>query len=276
MYDPTIGRWLTEDPIGFEGEDANLYRYVGNRPTNATDPSGLKVWISTGPDTIIEGKEALEEFFKQLGDQGPKPVGVALPALKAQPKFREIWDYLLKVEWDIELKVVPGLKHPTTGNPVYGGFSRTEFKLNPTMPQVRANPMELLDTLIHESIHAAFVAREKSSDGDVGFPLGKDVRDISHDPFLKAKKIGSTTGLNIKDISLDPALKDYADKNYGDFAPKGTPPRTTYVDINKPAQELIVTILTDLLKQKPIRDIPILKPTSTFGNVDLMNMRIMK
>jgi hypothetical protein len=28
------------DPFGFEAGDPNLYRYVGNRPTNATDPSG--------------------------------------------------------------------------------------------------------------------------------------------------------------------------------------------------------------------------------------------
>ncbi len=41
MYDPTIGRWISEDPIGFEAADPNLYRYVGNNPTNATDPSGL-------------------------------------------------------------------------------------------------------------------------------------------------------------------------------------------------------------------------------------------
>jgi hypothetical protein len=33
---------LTSDPLGFEAGDANLYRYVGNSPTNATDPSGLK------------------------------------------------------------------------------------------------------------------------------------------------------------------------------------------------------------------------------------------
>jgi uncharacterized protein RhaS with RHS repeats len=44
-YDPTIGRWTAEDPIAFEGGDANLYRYVGNNPTNFTDPTGLSVWI---------------------------------------------------------------------------------------------------------------------------------------------------------------------------------------------------------------------------------------
>ena len=40
-YDPQIGRWLSEDPIGFAGGDANLYRYVGNQPTGYIDPSGL-------------------------------------------------------------------------------------------------------------------------------------------------------------------------------------------------------------------------------------------
>jgi RHS repeat-associated protein len=40
-YDAKVGRWINEDPIGFAGTDANLYRYVGNSPTMYTDPSGL-------------------------------------------------------------------------------------------------------------------------------------------------------------------------------------------------------------------------------------------
>ncbi|WP_337175134.1 RHS repeat-associated core domain-containing protein [Paludisphaera sp.] len=39
-YDSTTGRFLEQDPVGFSAGDANLYRYVGNSPTNATDPSG--------------------------------------------------------------------------------------------------------------------------------------------------------------------------------------------------------------------------------------------
>ena len=39
-YDPSIGRWTQEDPIAFAGGDVNLYRYVGNGPTNHIDPSG--------------------------------------------------------------------------------------------------------------------------------------------------------------------------------------------------------------------------------------------
>jgi RHS repeat-associated protein len=40
-YDSTTGRWLNEDPSGFNGGDANLYRYVGNNSLIYVDPSGL-------------------------------------------------------------------------------------------------------------------------------------------------------------------------------------------------------------------------------------------
>jgi RHS repeat-associated protein len=44
-YDPKTGRWLSEDPIGFEAGDANLYRYVGNSPTNGMDPTGTAIFV---------------------------------------------------------------------------------------------------------------------------------------------------------------------------------------------------------------------------------------
>ena len=42
VLDPSKGRWLTEDPMGFGGGDSNLYRYVAGRPASATDPSGVQ------------------------------------------------------------------------------------------------------------------------------------------------------------------------------------------------------------------------------------------
>jgi RHS repeat-associated protein len=40
-YDPTTGRWTSEDPLGL-GPDSNPYRYVGNTSTNMSDPQGLE------------------------------------------------------------------------------------------------------------------------------------------------------------------------------------------------------------------------------------------
>jgi uncharacterized protein RhaS with RHS repeats len=51
-YDPSVGRWLSEDPIGYEAEDFNLYRYVRNNPVNLTDATGEAVsppaWYYSG------------------------------------------------------------------------------------------------------------------------------------------------------------------------------------------------------------------------------------
>lgn len=39
-YDPSPGRFVSEDPTGFSG-GPNFYQYVGNHPTDFIDPSGL-------------------------------------------------------------------------------------------------------------------------------------------------------------------------------------------------------------------------------------------
>jgi RHS repeat-associated protein len=46
-YDPRMARFTSADPSGFDGGDPNLYRYVGNSPLNATDPTGLYTQLPT-------------------------------------------------------------------------------------------------------------------------------------------------------------------------------------------------------------------------------------
>jgi RHS repeat-associated protein len=41
-YSVDTGRWMSEDPIGFEGGDANLSRFVGNDVMVSVDPEGLQ------------------------------------------------------------------------------------------------------------------------------------------------------------------------------------------------------------------------------------------
>ena len=49
--DTQKGRWLTQDPIGFDGGDVNVFRYVFNMPVYFVDPTGL--WcIHIGVDCV--------------------------------------------------------------------------------------------------------------------------------------------------------------------------------------------------------------------------------
>lgn len=40
FYDPSLGRFVSTDPVGFEGHDYNLYRYANNNPSNDLDSFG--------------------------------------------------------------------------------------------------------------------------------------------------------------------------------------------------------------------------------------------
>ncbi|RYG02100.1 MAG: RHS repeat-associated core domain-containing protein, partial [Chitinophagaceae bacterium] len=42
-YDPSVGRWLSRDPIGLDGGQQNLYAYCGGDPVNEIDPIGLTI-----------------------------------------------------------------------------------------------------------------------------------------------------------------------------------------------------------------------------------------
>jgi RHS repeat-associated protein len=62
-YDPETGRWLSQDPLGFAAGDGNLYRYLGNNVTNATDPSGLVLVAEEGSTYLQQNlKEAKVTF----------------------------------------------------------------------------------------------------------------------------------------------------------------------------------------------------------------------
>lgn len=69
-YDPRTGRFKQEDPIGFYGEDTNLYTYVGNNPVSRTDPYGL---APIGPTDQLKWphddlRERLKLPFYRIGD----------------------------------------------------------------------------------------------------------------------------------------------------------------------------------------------------------------
>lgn len=69
-YDPALGRFISEDPIGLRG-GVNPYAYVGNDPVNLRDPQGLNPTCSryisvTGDEWEFIGAQA-REALETLG-----------------------------------------------------------------------------------------------------------------------------------------------------------------------------------------------------------------
>lgn len=52
-YSPRLGRFMSEDPIGYAGGDYNLYRYVQNEPIGHRDPFGTVSGLEYGFDLTV-------------------------------------------------------------------------------------------------------------------------------------------------------------------------------------------------------------------------------
>ncbi|HEY3413117.1 MAG TPA: RHS repeat-associated core domain-containing protein [Armatimonadota bacterium] len=70
-YDPATGRWLTRDPIGYNG-GINLYGYVGGDPVNGSDPSGYSASLALEAGQFFLRAAVAEEI---VGGGPADPVG---------------------------------------------------------------------------------------------------------------------------------------------------------------------------------------------------------
>jgi len=64
-YDPSAGRFLSEDPSGFN-DGVNFYRYVHNDPIDNTDPTGLTTYKGFPADKEADLRNAVNDALKRL------------------------------------------------------------------------------------------------------------------------------------------------------------------------------------------------------------------
>jgi RHS repeat-associated protein len=148
-YDAAIGRFMSQDPLGFSAGDANLYAYCANDPTNATDQSGDFWWF------IVLAIIAVTTGTGCGGDDGgggflpPRPPGLEGPDPPAPWNGTTIIDPTEPDDPSLPLptpkvppKKAPGpIRGPSPGKPIPGapGFDKNPPQ-NESVPHPRHVP----------------------------------------------------------------------------------------------------------------------------------------
>lgn len=87
----TVSRMASASPLGFQAGDENLYRFVGNSPTNATDPSGqspiISCTLTPQQQTQIDRLQALLNAAPPVQTPAPSKQSY-LDALGLKPKIQ--------------------------------------------------------------------------------------------------------------------------------------------------------------------------------------------
>jgi hypothetical protein len=196
-----------------------------------------------------------DEFRKKLGATPDEKT--TIDALFTDATFNALWNYLdvcpsrpKKDLGPLSLDVEPGLK--IGGVERFGGYfpGRKLLKINPTKPEHTANPQELIDTVVHELIHAVDDLDEDCV--KAGAP---------ESPLAGAGTVPSPrpTLANVKGTPDE-------DKLLQDLGPGASNPCEEFLDENKKAQQIVVSVIRSNIQTTHIG-----RPTLIFVNDALRN-----
>jgi RHS repeat-associated protein len=131
-FSPGIGRFTQQDPVGRTAGDTNLYRYVGNSPINATDPSGQttveRAVLEKIKAAVIRSLAITQAAFYRAAST---PLGLAIFARfqtvsawlrKFATSFNSAISHFGTQLQSISSKAVNGVNYPTFQSQLRGGL----------------------------------------------------------------------------------------------------------------------------------------------------------
>jgi RHS repeat-associated protein len=177
FFDPALGRFVSQDPIGFSAGDPNLYRYVHNSPLTATDPMG---------------ETAVVEYLAKIG-RGPVGTFIANASFNCVMGELTMWSL-----GQLAAEAFFGKQQPTT----HDGISLAIGITGCAVLGISAHA-QVAFLIIAESIHMAFQLRDGSANGlDVALML------VSHAGGLSGSIRGGS-GLSEHAASIKTSIKNF-------------------------------------------------------------------
>ncbi|MBN67870.1 MAG: hypothetical protein CME32_01140 [Gimesia sp.] len=133
IYQPTIARWLSYDPLNF-ADGVNLYLYLANNSVNGSDPSGMSIFFedpSEGPQKIPEPPIPFPEFpIIPTPDTPQLPLDKCLPCnfFKPEDWFEELCNPTGRPSLNPRQKNCPCKKLPGALTPLTDEEIKTLFQ----------------------------------------------------------------------------------------------------------------------------------------------------
>jgi RHS repeat-associated protein len=155
-YSPALGRFLSPDPIGFDGGD-NFYAFAAGMPLTRIDPTGMASQEAIDDSaTKLVTESALNVGALSIDEEEEATLEMA-PWAAPQPELEDIPDLTAHLEeFDDEPTVVTGTM-PTPLTPVEEAADTTPFELNSPVTE------PLNEVLDEDAAHGA-------NSGDLGGP----------------------------------------------------------------------------------------------------------
>ncbi len=126
FYDPTVGRWLSEDPVqnqSFNPLSLNFYAYVLGNPTRLTDPTGLDALdpgIGGGPTMIEQVMKWMERGEEYAKDQLHRLYDAMAYVYEQNALATQKMNTLLVLSLAMQAFIYKGMEYGSPGMPAPG------------------------------------------------------------------------------------------------------------------------------------------------------------
>ena len=167
-YDSELGKFVSQDPIGFEGGDTNLYGYVGNSPVENRDPSGQESVQLTALLTQTKPGDSSRVRIHQPGSSDYQSAFI----------LSTVWFWIITTGPDARGGGSPTIPWTIT-SPLEGGGRATHRPSSSSLP-----PTPTIDLLPERRTGIEHNTPGYRSVKEVKFPYSGDEPDCFPDPVL--------------------------------------------------------------------------------------------
>jgi hypothetical protein len=191
-----------------------------------------------------------EDFLKKLAHTPAQ--AMVLHALEKNDEFQTLWRWLEDFPGGnpVRFAIQPGLIMDRKER--YGGFMGDSLTLviNPSKPEHVENPQMLVDTVVHELVHAVLDVMEESERQELKIPrrpIPQRATDLFHDAHLQA--LAPNADEFKASVKRKPEARTYLQRAYGSG---DSDPVKEFIDVNRATQHFVQRIIDDAFRRTGI------------------------